>query len=220
MPSIEQVADYYDKLGDDYDKQTYDYMRNRRMQYLKREITGRKILDIGCNCGDLIKMYKTTEDVVGIDISEKSLKIGKENVDAEFVKADAARLPFQDNSFDCVIVSESLYYLDHPEHCVKEAFQKLKPGGKLIILFSNQLYNRLGRMFGPILGVAIKDAHERLFYPSEVLKMVKDEPFEKIYHEGFAVVPVKGMEFFDFFLPKLIGFDHLVTAYKGKEPNA
>jgi len=214
MPSIEKVARYYDDLGDDYDKVTNDYMRDRRGRIIREEVVGRYILDIGCNCGDLMKLYLSEQKAVGVDISIKSLKLAENLVAADFVLGDATALPLRNDVFDCAVCSESLYYLDQPELLVREAFDKLKPGGKFIVVFSNQLYHIFGRTIGPILGWTIKDVHNHVFFPKEVINMFENAKFKQITHKGFAAVPFKGMEVFDKFVPSILCFDHLVTGIK------
>ncbi len=50
------------------------------------------------------------------------------------------RLPFQDNSFDAVLNTVSVQYLQHPLELFREAGRVLKPGGQLIVAFSNRMF--------------------------------------------------------------------------------
>jgi len=51
---------------------------------------------------------------------------------------DAHRLPFEDNSFDVILLYEAIYYLAHPEKFVAEASRVLKEKGLLIICSVNK----------------------------------------------------------------------------------
>jgi len=49
-------------------------------------------------------------------------------------------LPYEDNSFDCVLCQLSIDYLTRPLEVCKEVSRVLKPGGKVHVLFSNRLF--------------------------------------------------------------------------------
>ena len=50
------------------------------------------------------------------------------------------RLPFDDESFDGVILTVSVQYLTQPVEVFREAGRILKPGGPLVITFSNRMF--------------------------------------------------------------------------------
>ena len=49
-----------------------------------------------------------------------------------------AKLPFEDNSFDCITNTVSVDYLARPLEVFREMHRVLKPGGKAIMSFSNR----------------------------------------------------------------------------------
>ena len=48
--------------------------------------------------------------------------------------ADAHALPFEDASFDSVLVFHTLTYAEHPARVLKECARVLRPGGRLVVL--------------------------------------------------------------------------------------
>lgn len=75
---------------------------------------GDKVLDIGC--GKAFLLYELTQavpglEVRGIDISDYAIAHAKEEVRPFLQVADAAALPFEDNSFDLVISLNVLHNL-------------------------------------------------------------------------------------------------------------
>ena len=75
---------------------------------------GQRILDIGCGKGFLL--YEFTQivpgiQVTGIDISRYALDNAKEEVKPFLQEATAAKLPFEDRSFDFVVSITTLHNL-------------------------------------------------------------------------------------------------------------
>lgn len=109
-----------------------------------------KTLDIGTSYGDILRKFRRG---VGIEISLPKLKIAKELTSGEgidFVHASAEVLPFQDSSFELVIMSEILEHLPHPQVALTEAERVLSEAGILYIVLPNpyghKLFGRLDRL--------------------------------------------------------------------------
>lgn len=99
---------------------------------------GLRVLDAGCGPGSItigIARLVAPGAVVGVDLDEEALSVGRLNAATEGVKdltfesADATALPFPDASFDRVFVSSLLEHLGSPQEAVAELFRVLKPGG-------------------------------------------------------------------------------------------
>ena len=50
------------------------------------------------------------------------------------------QLPLKGNDFDAVLITVSVQYLEYPEAILAEISRVLKPGGKVIISFSNRMF--------------------------------------------------------------------------------
>ncbi len=75
---------------------------------------GDRILDVGCGKGYLL--YELTQVVpglvvTGLDISRYAVAEAKEDIRSQLVVGDAAALPFEAASFDCVISLATLHNL-------------------------------------------------------------------------------------------------------------
>ena len=102
------------------------------------------VLDVGCGEGGKSLYYAScgANHVYGVDTvrdySEKSealaKKLGLENR-FSFVIASALELPFPDETFDTVIMSDFFEHVSAPAQAVKEAMRVLKPEGMLFINF-------------------------------------------------------------------------------------
>lgn len=104
---------------------------------------GDHILEIGMGNGFFIKdLLAICDDLtyVGVDFSETMIKeamaLNKNYIDSglvEFKQASIEKLPFKDNTFDCITTTNTLYFWPQPEGNTKELLRVLKPEGKLLI---------------------------------------------------------------------------------------
>lgn len=208
------IALFFDKAGAGYEDSRYQYMRHLRGRAIRNELQGQIILDVGCNCGQLIEAYHQGGDVVALDISFGSLYQAKKINRVHYVNASASALPVKNGVFDTVICSEALYYLQNPLQFLADAFSSLKSGGKIIILTSNKLYFRIGKLIGPLMGLTPDDINEKTFSADEVEMMLIETGYQRIKTKGFGVVPVKGFEFLDREIFKGLGFVLSICGYK------
>ena len=91
------------------------------------------VLDCGCNSGGLGRLL--TERgcyVVGLDLALHFLPLALKKGYVGAIQADAASLPFRDNAFPVVILSEILEHVPDAERCVSEAARVLMPHGWLL----------------------------------------------------------------------------------------
>ena len=108
--------------------------------------TGLDVLDIGTGPGFFpIIMSKLGHRVTGVDSSVTMLDEAKENlkrnnVEATLMCESADDLPFEAESFDCVINRNVAWTLSNPEKSYLEWLRVLKKGGKLIIFDANWNY--------------------------------------------------------------------------------
>ena len=102
------------------------------------------ILNIGCGMGrEAFFLYDMGFKITAIDISEKAIEGAKQiaiekNRCVEFIKTDGIDLPFEDNTFDAIIIWNQTFGLFYGEenqlHILNECHRVLKKNG--IISFS------------------------------------------------------------------------------------
>ncbi len=97
------------------------------------------ILDVGCGAGELSALLaKDGYEVTGLDFSERMLEESaytakQADVRINLVKGDAEQLPFEDASFDMILVKDLLWQSLKPEKILEECIRVLKSGGILFI---------------------------------------------------------------------------------------
>ncbi|MBI2256821.1 MAG: methyltransferase domain-containing protein [Proteobacteria bacterium] len=104
------------------------------------DLTGKRVLDIGCGLGGLDQVLLTlgAAHVTGIDVAPLIAKLGQDRIrrsglanriDIQLV--EPGPLPFADASFDVVFGKDAwLHILDKDAH-FSEVYRVLKPGGRL-----------------------------------------------------------------------------------------
>jgi len=96
------------------------------------------LLDAGCGTAPMITLLKEKypdKKYTGIDLSPKMIEKAKEKnmENVEFVVGDCENLPFEENSFDIIINSQSFHHYPNPQDFFNSVYKVLKPGGKLIL---------------------------------------------------------------------------------------
>ena len=120
----------------------------------------------------------------------RMLKVGRDRLldkgvagNIEFVQADAEKLPFPDNHFDCVTIAFGLRNVTHKEDAIRSMLRVLKPGGRLLVLeFSkptnalmSKVYDTYSFAFMPLMGKLITNDAESYRYLAESIRMHPDQ---------------------------------------------
>lgn len=143
------------------------------------------VLDIGCGAGGKSIYYSSlgAKSVTGVDIvssyEERALKLAeKYKVEDKFsfLNADASKLPFEDESFDTVIMNDAMEHVQEPEKVLDEIYRVLKKGGRLYVNFPP-----LHHPYGAHLSDAIGFPWIHFFFSEDTLAktyrdLVKDLP--------------------------------------------
>ena len=145
-----QVEEMFDNIAPTYDMLNHRLScdidkgwRRKAIAQLK-PFAPREILDIATGTGDFAilaaRMLKP-ERLVGADISEGMMAIGKQKVEHEglqkiitFRKEDCLQLSFEDGSFDAVTAAFGIRNFKDLDTCLRELHRVLRPGGHLSIV--------------------------------------------------------------------------------------
>lgn len=92
-------------------------------------------LDCGCGTGFFCKaMENIGNDVIGIDINTKVIRIASRNVQrTSLIICDATHLPFRGECFSHIICSDVLEHIPNDENCIEEMERVLKSDGEITI---------------------------------------------------------------------------------------
>lgn len=157
-----------------------------------------EFLEIGCNTGfTSVNMSLLTGcHSTGIDINENSLDEARKYADrldvnnkTVFKQADATNIPFKDNSFDTVWVSNVTSFIEDKHQALQEYLRVLKYGGRIIFIPiyyqdspPEEIVNKVSQCIGQEIDVWNKE------YWLNLIRDVSEEhqsAVEKIYDKEF-----------------------------------
>ena len=128
------VQSLYESHHKEGQRLNQSFLENTRGQLFSDWIgTNKKILDLGGRDGTLTKYFIKKNNVTLADIDENALLNAKKNYRVETIKVDLNQsLPFQDNSFDVVVMAEVLEHLPYPKITLSEIKRVLNTNGEFI----------------------------------------------------------------------------------------
>ena len=135
--------------------------------------TGDRVLDLACGPGlNLPHLHELVGDcgqVIGVDLTPAMLEIARKMIhvkgwkNVEVWEADAAQLPFPDNSFDKVIVSFALTIIPDYIKAIEEIHRVLVPRGRFVSLEMRAGIHSLPAWLQPVPHICAVDiSHDTL----------------------------------------------------------
>ena len=216
MGKKEGIRRLFNSIASDYDRLNHILSLNIDKGWRRKavkEIADKdspvKVLDVACGTGDftieIARKVAVGSEVIGVDISEGMMEIGKEKilkagVAAEMSVADCEALPYDQNTFDRIAVGFGVRNFEHLDLGLREMCRVLKPDGKLVILELSLPSNRLVRgcymlyfqKILPMVGGFLsgdRGAYEylrtsvlRFPAPDKFIEMLKSAGFEQVEH--------------------------------------
>jgi ubiquinone/menaquinone biosynthesis C-methylase UbiE len=124
----DEVAKEYDAKRFSRGGRLIDRREKRAVLEALTPIDDRRVLEIACGTGRFtVMLAERGADIVGLDISSAMLAQGREKARAadvtdhiEFLRGDAARLPFPDDHFDTVLAMRFFHLADTPARFLAE----------------------------------------------------------------------------------------------------
>lgn len=226
----EQVATMFNNISKKYDFLNHflslgiDILWRKKAIKLLKELQPKIILDIATGTGDFAieALSLNPTKIIGIDISEGMLAVGKEKIKSkgldnviELQLGDSENLSFDDNYFDAYTVGFGVRNFEHLEKGLAEMLRVLKPNGRAVILeFSKpkafpvkQLYNFYFNHILPTIGNLIsKDNAAYTYLPESVNAFPEGDEFVNILNKvGYKNVQA---------IPLMFGISSIYTATK------
>jgi demethylmenaquinone methyltransferase/2-methoxy-6-polyprenyl-1,4-benzoquinol methylase len=216
----DQVAKMFNNISRRYDFLNHllsmgiDKMWRKKGIGVLKPLQPKTILDVATGTGEfaLEALELQPQKIVGIDIADGMLEIGRKKIDAknaggiiELVHGDSENIPFEQNKFDAVTVAFGVRNFENLKRGLSEILRVLKPGGMVVILeFSKpstfpfkQLYNFYFRFILPRIGsIVSNDKAAYTYLPKSVEAFPDGENFLHILHDvGFKNTQCSSLTF-------------------------
>lgn len=214
MAKKEKIKGLFDSIAPDYDRLNHilslnidKRWRNRAVSELIDTNLSLKVLDVACGTGDftieIARKAAQGSKVIGVDLSEGMMKIGREKIAAAGVQAvmeygDCEALDYADGSFDRVSAGFGVRNFENLDKGLREMCRVLKTRGKIVILELSIPTNPLIRWCYKLYFLKILPAIGGWFsgnrgaytyLPSSVLRFPSPDNFAAMMTEaGFADV--------------------------------
>jgi len=187
-----QVEEMFDSIAPKYDflnrtlSLGIDVLWRKKAIKLLAKNNPKIILDVATGTADLAleAISINPQKIIGIDISEGMLELGRKKILAKNLqsiitlqKADSENLPFAEHAFDATMVAFGVRNFEHLPKGLSEIYRTLKPGGTLMVLeFSKpenfpikQLYSFYFKNILPLIGKLVsKDNAAYNYLPDSV----------------------------------------------------
>lgn len=169
-PKKTQVSEMFDRIAQRYDFMNrflsagIDVSWRRKAIRLFKPDAPKVILDVATGTGDMAIMAAKIlqpEKIIGIDISEKMLEVGRKKVEKESLQTrielysgDGETINFTENTFDGVMVAFGVRNFEHLERGLQEILRVMKPGAQLVVLeFSKPRVPGIKSLYNLYMGV-------------------------------------------------------------------
>ena len=218
MPTKTQIEKMFDAIAPDYDRMNHIMSfsidrrwRRKAVQAIADSREPLRILDVAAGTGDfaiaIAKKVHPESEIIGIDLSEKMLEVGRTKVpgNVHLQQGDVEALPFPDDHFDRLSVAFGIRNFEHLEQGLAEMHRVLRPGGKMVILelsypdnpFLLWCYKLYALHFLPFIGGWISGDREAYTYlPKSILKFPKaDRIVPMLERIGYQQVGVRRFTF-------------------------
>ena len=156
---------YAERMGSKFDETWARVFAEYARKIAEHCPEAERILDLGCGNGHSslqLKRAIRSQSVIGVDLNEHSLQLGRDNLPLEDVTlmcADVHHLPFPDGHFQLVTSHAMMEHLVDAEEALIEMDRLLAPGGTLVVSAPN--------MLSPVrsLNLFLQSLKRRRFHP-------------------------------------------------------
>jgi demethylmenaquinone methyltransferase/2-methoxy-6-polyprenyl-1,4-benzoquinol methylase len=179
------AQDLFDGVAPSYDTWAqvltfFQYLRWRRFLVSQMAFRpGNLVLDVCTGTAGVALEIADHHDgkIVGLDISHSMLQAGlsaveKKSLDGrvQLIQGRAEHLPFPDETFDIVVFTYLLRYVQDPDATIRELSRVLKPGGELLslefgipeALWVRALWEIYNRVVMPIMTIPVSRGWHRV----------------------------------------------------------
>ena len=162
-----------------------------------------KLIDVASGTGDIAKLFSqknnNSSEITCIEPNNEMLEEGKANLkkfkNIKWLKAQAERLPVEDNTYDYYSISYGIRNVTDINKALSEAYRVLKPGGRFMCLefskIDNETLNFFYKQYSktiPLIGKFVVGASQPYEYLIKSIDQFYDQNqlIELMNNNGFS----------------------------------
>jgi ubiquinone/menaquinone biosynthesis C-methylase UbiE len=184
----DEVAQAYEEKRFSRGGRLIDRREKRAVLEAIGPVEGKEVLEVACGTGRFtVMMAERGADIVGLDISGAMLREGRKKArkagvadHLEFMRGDAARLPFPDDHFDVVVAMRFFHLADTPAKFLSE-MARVAENGVFFDTFNARSTRSLYNFLLPM--------GSRLYTRSEVSRLLSEAGLELADAQHDFVLP-------------------------------
>ena len=172
------------------------------------DLQGKRILDLGCGFGWHCRyaIEHGAKSVIGVDISERMIEEAKNKTsseDIEYICSPIEDIDFPEGSFDLIISSLTLHYIESFEGIIDKISKWLVSGGDFVFSVEHPIFTAQGtqdwyydsygnRLHWPVDQYFIEGIRRSVFLDEEVMKYHKTLTtyIQGLITKGFGITGV------------------------------
>ena len=162
---------------------------------IQEDLTGIRLLDIGCGQGFFLNTVESDNnsiDIFGVDFSKIALEQAKTRVKRAHLQLGSVyKMPYKEGYFDYCTSLGCLEHFDNAEMALSEMSRVLKSTGKVLIIVPNQYY--LGTIWKVFrYGEDEDQGQEGVTHFRTIKKWI--ELFQKMHFDILTIKPYNGKD--------------------------
>ena len=149
-----KVSKKYDLMNDIMSFGVHRLWKEKFIEWMN-PFTGSKLIDVASGTGDIAKLFSkknnNSSEITCVEPNNGMFEEGKKNLrtfkNIKWIKANAEKLPFNDDTFDFYTISYGIRNVTDINQTLNEAFRVLKPGGRFMCLEFSKIDNEMLNFF-------------------------------------------------------------------------
>ncbi len=148
---------------------------------------GRRLLDLGCGAGGILRSLPGTTRCFGLDRSEIALRVCRDKGLERVARGDLAAPPFAPHSFDTVLILDVIEHVDDEQPLLEGARRLCAPGGRVVVAVPafQQLWSKQDETL----------RHRRRYSSAQLCRVVRAAGLvpERTTYTNFLIFPVAAL---------------------------
>lgn len=179
-------------------------VRTETVRAFAASINWSRMLDVGCGDGSIsLPLLTRSSHCTLLDLSASMIAIAKGNIpeglaaNVDAKNANFMMAPLDAGSFDLIVSVGVLAHVDSPDHFISKLATLLRPGGSLIIEFTDghHITGRLQRFLGSLKEIVAPPRYRtNLLSFDAVAQLFTRHQLQLVSVFRYATIPIPGIE--------------------------